>query len=436
MLASAVFAASAFAQQRPPVAAPTTNVDVNALPLVRPEAQALEDFLSGLVGGLMQSARVPGLALIVVKGDDVLFAKGYGVANVESREPVDPVLTQFHLGTLSGLMANVAAMQLAEQGHILLDEDVGAALSERDRKFTIAELLVGYRKADPELLRTIVARVAGKPFEIYVRDHVLATLGMAHSGFDKTGLQTTAGDMGRFMLALLNGGEYGNARVLQPTTIEQMARMQFSYRPGLAGFTYGFSELQRNGLRGVQRDGETDGFQVRLVLVPEAKTGYFIAINGNADAAFWRALDDALFERLFPPREYEEMAISSVPKPTAKDAQAVSGSYGIRAREGYDMLRTDTGELSVTSRNDGTLVFSGAENGVLLPHAGGFWRSENGNIRAAPDQGRLVIDTRVYERRQFPLIFIVLGSLAALLLVAFAAYRIMRIKNASADISG
>ena len=416
--------ASAWAQQSPPSAAPTTNIDVNALPLVRPEAQALDDFLSGLVGGLMRSSHVPGVALVIVKGDHVLFAKGYGIAGANN-DPVDPNQTQFQLGTLSELMTDVAAMQLFEQAHILLDEDAGAALSERDRQVTIADLLLGRAKADPNLLGTVVTHVSGEPAESYVRDHVLMPLAMGHSGYNKAGFVTTADDMSHFMLAMLNDGEYENARLLLPATIELMERMQFTHHPALTSLTYGFAELQRNGWRGVQRDGVADGFQARLVMIPETKTGYFIAINGNADAGFWRALDAALFDRLFPPREYEEMAISSTPAPTPKDAQGVAGSYAV-APGGYDILRADPGTLTVTPRADGALLLSGAENGVLLPHAGGFWRSEDGNLRAAADKNHLLIDTRVYERKEFPLVYLALAALATLGLLAFAAWRIMR----------
>ena len=416
--------APAWAQQSPPSAAPTTNIDVNALPLVRPEAQALDDFLSGLVGGLMKSARVPGMTLVIVKGDHVLFAKGYGVAGAGG-DAVDPDLTQFHFGTLSALMTDIAAMQLVEQAHILLDEDAGAALSEKDRNVTIGDLLLGRSKADPNLLGTVVAHVSGEPAENYVRDHVLTPLGMSHSGYDKTGFATTAGDMGHFMLAMLNDGEYENARVLLPATIELMERMQFAHHPALTSLTYGFAELQRNGWHGIQRDGEADGNQARLVMVPDSKTGYFIAINGHADASFWRGLDDALFDRLFPPRQYEELAISSTPAPSPKEAQAATGNYAV-APEGYDILRADPGIVTVTSRADGALLLSGAENGVALPHAGGFWRSEDGNLRVAADKNHLLIDTRVYERKEFPLSYIVLAALAALGLLAFAAWRIMR----------
>jgi CubicO group peptidase (beta-lactamase class C family) len=421
-VAAAVAGLPASGQQRPPVAAPITTVDVNALPLVRPEAQALEDFLSGLIGGLLGSSDVEGLSVVIVKGGDVLLAKGYGSAGSEA---VNPDLTQFHLGSLSGLLTDVAAMQLVEQGHILLDEDVGAALSERDRKILVGDLLVGQAKADPNLLDSVVAHVSGQDTQTYIRDHVLAPVGMTHSGFDKTGVVATTGDMGRFLLAMLNDDANGGAHVLQPATIEQMERMKFTHHAALAGLTLGFAEMQRNGWRGVQRDGEGQGFQARLVMMPEIHTGYFIAINGKADPGFWRTLDGALFDRLFPMRETEELAISIMPAPTAKEADAAVGTYALVAREGYDFLRAPRA-MRIHAGTGGSLVLWDGETTTLRPHAGGFWRSENGNIRVLQENGDIVIDTRVYKRDEMMLVYIVLGALAALGLIGFAAYRIMR----------
>jgi len=419
-----VFCLPVGAQQRPPVGAPTSNVEVNTLPLARPDTQALEDFLSGLIGGLLRSSNVEGLSLVIVKGGDVLLAKGYGVTHSGSSEPIDPELTQFHLGSMSGLMTDVAAMQLVEQGRILLDEDVGAALGERDRKISIGDLLIGRTKADPGLLDSVVAHVSGEPAQTYVRDHILARLGMTHSGFDGTGFVTTGGDMGRFMLAMLND-DAASAKILQPTTVEQMKQMQFTHHAALAGLTYGFAEMQRNGWRGVQRDGESEGFQARLVMIPEIRTGYFIAINGNADPGFWRTLDDALFDHLFPMRETEELAISSLPAPTASNGNEAARTYALGARAGYDFLRAPRA-LRIRTGASGSLTLWDGETTILQPHAGGFWRSANGNIRVVLENGDIVIDTRVYKRDEMLLVYIGLGALAALGLLGFAAYRIMR----------
>lgn len=417
---------AASAGQAPPVAAPTKDVSVGELPFVRPEAQALEDFVSGVAQGLMSSDRVPGLTLVIVKNGQVLLAKGLGVTDDQARARIDPLTTKFQLGTLSGLITAIAAMQLVEEAHLLVDEDVGAALGERDREINIGDLLVGSANVDPELLRVAVGKAAGTTHDDYATEHVLRPLGMEHSALGEGGMATTAGDMSRLVLALMNGGEYGNARILRPPSVEQMLERQFTYHPALAGWSYGFAEIRRNGWRGVQRDGEHANASARLVLMPEIKAGYFVAVNGEATAHFWRALDDALFDRLFPPRSSEEGSTLQAPRPGKDEASAAAGTYQIESRAGYDILRTGSEELSVTARADGALVFAGAENAVLLPHAGGYWRSESSDVRAAMSSGRLIADTRVYRRSWRLLIYLVAGALAVLGVLAYLARRIAR----------
>jgi CubicO group peptidase (beta-lactamase class C family) len=424
VVASLAFAPAAHAQQQPPVAAPTKGVSVDALPLVRPEGQALGDFLSGLAAGLMQDHRVPGMTIVVVKNGDVLLDKGFGV---EGGAAVDPLTTKFRVGTLSGLVTAIAVMQLIERADILLNEDAGAALGEKDRGITIADLLLG--RGDSGLLATIVQKVSGEPLEAYVRDHVLAPLGMAHSDFDQNGLAISSGDMGRFLLALLNNGTYENTRVLLPETVALMERTQFTFHLALAGWTYGFAEIHRNDWHGLQRDGVAQANEARLVLVPEEKAAYFIAVNAHAGAKFWRALDDALFDRLFSPRDDRAPALDGA-APALADTRAASGTYQLHSLSGYDVLRAGATLLRVNAQPDGALVLKGAEDAVLLPHAGGYWRSNAGNIHAAVKDGKLVLDTRVYDSVPFwqriPLWVLVGAAFVVLAALAFGAYRIMK----------
>jgi hypothetical protein len=194
---------------------------------------------------------------------------------------------------------------------------------------------------------------------------------------------------------------------------------------GLAGYALGFGELQKNGWRGFARDGEAPFAQARLVLTPEAGAGYFIALVGHAPPAFWRQIDDALFSRLFSPRLIEELAVSASPAPTPDVAKEVAGTYRIAIRSPYDFLRSGDDTLHIEARG-AHLIASGAENGELRPYAGGIWRTEDGNLRIATAGGRLLVDTRVYERSRVPPMLVVLGALVALAAIGYSAYRIWR----------
>lgn len=123
---SLLAAASAVAQVAEP--APTTPVETSALPVIKPEALRLEPYAAGLFKGVMETRRIPGAVFVAVKNGEVLFAKGYGYANVEAGTSIDPETTQFRVASVSKLITATAVMQLVEAGRLKLDADVNDVL--------------------------------------------------------------------------------------------------------------------------------------------------------------------------------------------------------------------------------------------------------------------------------------------------------------------
>ncbi|MEZ4737662.1 MAG: serine hydrolase domain-containing protein [Caldilineaceae bacterium] len=70
----------------------------------------------------MQALRIPGLALGIVQGDQVVHLKGYGMADPSGRA-VTPQ-TPFMLNSISKSFVALAIMQLVEQDKIELDAPV------------------------------------------------------------------------------------------------------------------------------------------------------------------------------------------------------------------------------------------------------------------------------------------------------------------------
>ncbi|MBS4196701.1 serine hydrolase domain-containing protein [Lederbergia citri] len=70
----------------------------------------------------MKRQRLPGLALGIVKGDRILYLKGYGEADSSGR-PVTPE-TPFGLGSIGKSITATAVLQLAEKGKIDLDAPI------------------------------------------------------------------------------------------------------------------------------------------------------------------------------------------------------------------------------------------------------------------------------------------------------------------------
>lgn len=139
-----------------------------------------------------------------------------------------------------------------------------------------------------------VEQVAGQPFEEYVREHIFEPLGMASSGFRFTpkikeqlavpydvtgkpipqyatvptvlpagGMFSTGSDMAKFMIAHLNGGKLGNAKILDAASAAEMHRPQLAIHAKLPNMAYGFEYSNRqiyNGRYVVEKGGDMDGY--------------------------------------------------------------------------------------------------------------------------------------------------------------------------------
>jgi CubicO group peptidase (beta-lactamase class C family) len=71
----------------------------------------------------------PGAAVLVLKGDDILFDKGYGFADIDTKVPIDGN-TFFNIASVSKQFTAVAILQLAEQVKLSLEDPVSKYFPE------------------------------------------------------------------------------------------------------------------------------------------------------------------------------------------------------------------------------------------------------------------------------------------------------------------
>jgi CubicO group peptidase (beta-lactamase class C family) len=137
-----------------PVASPEKPVEKpTAKPTTKPHSVAdagdLEAFFDGALLVQLESKHIAGAVVAVVVGDKVVFTKGYGYADVESRRPVDPQTTMFRIASVSKLFTWTAVMQLVEEGKLDLNADVNTYLKGTgvqipatfDKPITLKDLL-------------------------------------------------------------------------------------------------------------------------------------------------------------------------------------------------------------------------------------------------------------------------------------------------------
>ena len=190
----------------------------------------LDAFFDGYAPGALARGDVPGAALVVVKDGQILFEKGYGLADLANRKPVDPKNTLFRAGGVSAIATWMAVMQLVDQSKLDLDRDINDYLDFRipptwpkqitlrdlmtqqsgfeeiakdvvtDRPERMIPLAVGIRTGLPSrifpagqipaysdygvaLAGLIVERVSDQPFERYAAEHLFQPLGMTRTSF-------------------------------------------------------------------------------------------------------------------------------------------------------------------------------------------------------------------------------------------------------------
>jgi CubicO group peptidase (beta-lactamase class C family) len=85
--------------------------------------QTLLASLDGLINDGLKKFEVPGMALAVVKGKEVIFAKGYGYRDVEKQLPVTPD-TLFAIGSCSKAFTTFVLGTLVDEGKLDWDKPV------------------------------------------------------------------------------------------------------------------------------------------------------------------------------------------------------------------------------------------------------------------------------------------------------------------------
>jgi serine beta-lactamase-like protein LACTB len=91
---------------------------------------------------------LPGLSLAVGVGGDIVWAEGFGWADIETRGPVTPD-TRFRIGTASTVLTSAAVGVLLEKGRLTLDDEIQTRVPQFPKKQW------------PVTLRQLMAHVGG-----------------------------------------------------------------------------------------------------------------------------------------------------------------------------------------------------------------------------------------------------------------------------------
>jgi hypothetical protein len=395
----------------PPVAAPTSRVQVDSIAVVRSDAQKADDFVKGLFQGLRADPQLLGLEITAVQGDHTILQRTLGT--------VSPA-TQFPAGAVERAIYAVAVAQLLEQQKLKRDQDLGQLLNGRSSGVTVAALLTG-QAGDNSTMAAVIEKASGKASREYVAERIFRPLAMNASRLDNGVFTTSLADMARFMAALANGGTAFNATILQTGLAQTPGNAE---EPASPGWQFGLPEWRRNGWRALQLDGAADSFSSRLVFAPDAKTAYLLVLRGHADARIWLTLDDAIFDELLPPRTSSPSATGTK---TPASAQPIAGTYEPdRALRALVFLKVPDRDLRVAAGNNDSLVLSGAENATLLPAGDRTWATQDNTLSAIFRNGELFLSSGAAYRPvafyQRPVLYALVALVTALVAIGAALF--------------
>lgn len=83
---------------------------------------------------LREKLRIPGMTAAIVKDQKLLWAKGFGQADLENKVPAAPE-TNYRIASLTKTFASALLMQLVEQGKLNLDEPMSKFSPEFQQRF-------------------------------------------------------------------------------------------------------------------------------------------------------------------------------------------------------------------------------------------------------------------------------------------------------------
>jgi CubicO group peptidase (beta-lactamase class C family) len=110
-------------------------------------SEELQKFIRSFVPDLMRDEQIPGAVFVLVQDGKVVLNEGFGYANLETRQPVEPDKTIFPIGSISKVFSATALVQLADRKKIDLSADVNSYLKKLkvpeafDQPVTGAQLL-------------------------------------------------------------------------------------------------------------------------------------------------------------------------------------------------------------------------------------------------------------------------------------------------------
>lgn len=365
-LLALLLVAAPVAAQRP---APTAPVRVKTTQELQLEIARVDQLFAA------EEARdnIASVTVGVVSGPNLVWTKSYGLANIARKIPANSDTT-YRIGSITKQFTAIMLLQLVRDGKVHLSDPVGkyypeiknisnaypyappitllqlathtsGLAREPGDKQTPTETFLTGQVADWEktlaaalphthyayepgtrysysnigfaILGAALARAAGEPYTSYVQEHILAPLGMTHTGFEQNpailrtlaqgyeirngvpdprpastdlrngrgykipngALFTTVGDLARFVSFEMG---YGPDSVLEKSVLDDFHSRVYSANGDLSyGYGIGFMLMRKGDVIALGHGGSVAGFRAGAYYSPSTKVGIIFLRNAG-----------------------------------------------------------------------------------------------------------------------------------------------------------
>ena len=231
--------------------------------------------VTGFLGATICPA-VPSAVAMVVNRDGIIFSAG-------EKASID---TPFGIASLSKVFTSIIILSLVDEGRISLSDPVKHYVPDAficPPAMTAGEVTVGqllahnsgipawsgntqplpllypggtcyeYANAGYCLLKKVIEKVSGEKYEKLVVDRIFNPLGMSMSGAECSngtgGIVSTARDISRFAVMLINNGKYNGKRIISEESFRIMLAPTLPMPPGEDDYYYslGWEVIKKDG---------------------------------------------------------------------------------------------------------------------------------------------------------------------------------------------
>lgn len=245
----------------------------------------------------LDSVMSPGCAVGVIQNQQLVYSRGYGMASLEHRVPIDEN-TVFYTGSVSKQFTAAAVAMAAREGHLSLDDDIRKwfpELPDYGEPITVRHL-VHHTSGVRDYLGLMA--LAGIPFEnVTPAERVIELIARQHALNFSPGEEYLYSNSGYFLLAHLvgratNGSlrRYADEKFFEPLGMrhthfhdnrrEVVENRALAYAPGPDGFIVdwspAFEQVGSGGLLSTIED------------LVEWDRSYY---DGRLGAGFWASLE-------------------------------------------------------------------------------------------------------------------------------------------------